>query len=73
MVGIDQIFEMVQKNRGKTAGILLGLMFGWFAITYGIFKAIFVSLCIVAGYYIGRQIDSRTDWKELFMGRFGDK
>lgn len=70
---IDQILEIIRKNRGKAAGIALGLVFGWFAITYGILKAIFVSLCIVAGYYIGRQIDSRTDWKDLFTGRFREK
>ncbi|MFZ5633649.1 MAG: DUF2273 domain-containing protein [Bacillota bacterium] len=70
---IDQIMEILQKNRGKAAGIALGLVFGWFAITYGILKAVFVSLCIVAGYYIGRQIDSHTDWKDLFGGRFREK
>lgn len=69
----EQILELIQKNRGKVAGIVLGLVFGWFAITYGILKAVFVSLCIVAGYYIGRQIDQRADLKELFLGRFREK
>lgn len=69
----EQILELLHKNRGKVAGIALGLVFGWFAITYGIFKALFVSLCIVAGYYIGRQIDRRTDLRDLFPGRFREK
>ena len=69
----EQIIEIIQKNRGKAAGIILGLIFGWFAITYGILKAIFVSLCILAGYYIGKQIDRRADLKEIFLGRFRDK
>lgn len=69
----DQLLELIQRNRGKVAGIALGLVFGWFAITYGILKAIFVSLCIVAGYYIGKQIDSRTDLRDILTGRFKDK
>jgi len=72
-VNTEQIIEIIQKNRGKAAGIILGLIFGWFAITYGILKAIFVSLCILAGYYIGKQIDRRADLKEIFLGRFRDK
>jgi len=72
-VDTEQIIEIIQKNRGKAAGIILGLIFGWFAITYGILKAIFVSLCILAGYYIGKQVDRRADLREIFLGRFRDK
>lgn len=67
------IMEVVQKNKGRITGIALGLVFGWFAITHGIFKAVFVSLCIVAGYYIGRQIDRQVDWKDYFFGRFKER
>lgn len=70
---VEQFIDILQKNRGKVTGITLGLVFGWFAITYGIFKAIFVSLCIVAGYHIGKQIDRRADLKEIFFGRFREK
>lgn len=69
----EQLLDLIQRNRGRVAGIALGLVFGWFAITYGILKAIFVSLCIVAGYYIGRQIDSKTDLRDLITGRFKEK
>lgn len=69
----EQIIALLQRNRGKVSGIAIGLVFGWFAITYGILKAVFVSLCIVAGYYIGKQIDRRADLKEIFLGRFKEK
>ncbi|MFZ5644061.1 MAG: DUF2273 domain-containing protein [Bacillota bacterium] len=69
----DQIIEIINKNRGKLAGIIIGLIFGWFAITYGFLKAVFVSLCIGAGYYIGRQVDRRADLTEIFLGRFKEK
>ncbi|MHB8157933.1 MAG: DUF2273 domain-containing protein [Desulfocucumaceae bacterium] len=42
-------------------------------MNYGFLKAVFVSLCIGAGYYIGRQVDRRADLKEIFLGRFREK
>ncbi len=69
----EQIWEIIQKNRGKVTGIALGLVFGWFAIVYGILKAVFVSLCVFAGYYIGKQVDRRVDLKDLFSGLFREK
>ena len=70
---VEKFLDLIQKNRGRAAGISLGLVFGWFAISYGILKAVFVSICILAGYYIGRQIDSRADWREIFRGRVRGK
>lgn len=70
---IEQILDIIRKNPGKASGIAMGLVFGWFAISYGILKAVFVSLCIVGGYYIGRHIDSRGGLKEFFTGQFREK
>lgn len=70
---IRDIIVLLDKNRGKAAGILLGLVFGWFAITYGVFKAIFVALCVAAGYYIGKGLDERTDFKGILSGWFREK
>lgn len=67
------IIEIIEKNRGKVTGVLLGLAFGWFAITYGIFKAIFVSICIVAGYLFGKKLDERVDFKDILSGWFREK
>jgi uncharacterized membrane protein len=65
--------EFIEKNRGKVAGMALGLVFGWFAITYGVFKAIFVSLCIAAGYFIGKRLDEQVGFKDILSGWFREK
>lgn len=67
------IIEMIEKNRGKVAGVALGLIFGWFAITYGVIKAIFVSLCIIAGYYFGKKLDEQAGFKDIVSGWFREK
>ena len=60
--------ELFERHRGKVIGVALGLAFGWFAIVYGFWKAIFVALCVAVGYYVGKRIDERVD-----LGRFWDK
>jgi len=70
---LNQIIAFIKNNKGKTAGIAVGLVFGWFAICYGVFKAIFVFICIAAGYYIGCHIDRRGNIKDIFSFHFKDK
>ncbi|MCL6635087.1 MAG: DUF2273 domain-containing protein [Peptococcaceae bacterium] len=65
--------EILDKHPGKVAGVLLGLIFGWLAIKYGILKAFFVAACAVAGYYIGKRLDERVNLKEMFARFFRDR
>jgi len=55
--------DILDGHWGKVFGVLLGLLFGWFAITYGFWRAVFVAATVTVGYYIGRQVDERTDWQ----------
>jgi len=65
--------EILEKHRGKAAGIILGLIFGWFAISYGLFKAIFVALCVVGGYILGKGVDENFDFRSAFYRLFRDR
>lgn len=65
--------EFWGRHRGKIMGVVLGLVFGWFAITYGVLKALFVSLCVLAGYFVGRLLDERLDWRELILRLFRER
>lgn len=65
--------EFWEQHRGKITGIILGLAFGWFAIVYGIWKALFVSICVTTGYYVGKRIDDRVDFRELLFRLFQDR
>ncbi|MGB9825154.1 MAG: DUF2273 domain-containing protein [Desulfofundulus sp.] len=65
--------ELWKRHRGKITGVILGLAFGWFAITYGIVKALFVALCVVAGYFVGKHLDERVDFKELLFRLFHER
>ncbi|WP_031514867.1 DUF2273 domain-containing protein [Desulfofalx alkaliphila] len=65
--------EILEYHRGKALGVLLGLVFGWFAIKYGFFKALFVAFCIGAGFFIGKRIDEREDIAQIFDRLFKDR
>jgi uncharacterized membrane protein len=65
--------EILDSHLGKIIGIILGLLFGWFAIKYGLFKALFVMVCAVAGYYIGKRLDENYDFKGLLENLFRER
>lgn len=70
---LNIIQEILDKHLGKAIGVLLGLIFGWFAIRYGFLKALFVAACAVAGYYIGKRLDEKIDFRELFARFFHER
>lgn len=67
------ILEFLGNHRGKIIGITLGLVFGWFAISYGLLKAVFVAICIIAGYYAGKAVDERVDVREKLSRLFRER
>ncbi len=56
--------ELWENHRGKVIGVLLGLVFGLMVISFGFFKALFVTLCILIGFWIGRRLDNKLGFKE---------
>lgn len=58
--------ELFERHRGKIIGVTLGLAFGWFAIVYGFWKALFVAICVGTGYFVGKRIDERVDLGSFF-------
>ena len=57
--------EFWKLHNGKIVGTLVGLLFGVFIILFGFFYTIFVMVCMVSGYVIGKRIDE----KENIMAR----
>ncbi|NPV26217.1 MAG: DUF2273 domain-containing protein [Firmicutes bacterium] len=59
------LIDIVEKHRGKALGILVGFILGILIISYGFFKALFISLCMAGGYLIGKRIDDKGDLREM--------
>lgn len=57
--------EIWEQHSGKIVGATAGLLIGILIITFGFFRTLFVLLCIVAGYIIGKKIDEKEDLMDI--------
>ena len=53
--------EIWQLHSGKIIGVCLGFVLGVLIITFGLFRTIFILLCVVSGFIIGKRIDEKED------------
>ena len=67
------ILDLWERHRGKIAGLLAGLLFGLLVLALGFWRSLFVSLCMAAGFVIGKRIDEKGNWRELYQDLFRGK
>lgn len=70
---LEIIQDLLATNRGKTLGAALGLAVGLLIILFGFWKTIFVAICILIGYYLGKRLDDGDGpggwWDRYISGR----
>ena len=54
-----------EHHRGRTAGLLVGTLFGVFVLLFGFWHIVFILLCAGVGMYIGLRIERRGGLAEL--------
>lgn len=59
------LIEIFQNNKGKTIGAALGLLIAILSLTMGFFKTLFLVICVLLGYYIGKKIDNKESIIEV--------
>lgn len=67
------LLEWLLTHRGKVLGVVIGFAFGMSAIIFGIVKTFFVTLCIVAGYFLGKNLDEKIDLREKLFKFFKER
>lgn len=53
--------DLWENYRGRTIGLLAGLIVGVLFLTLGFFKTIFLMICIGVGCFIGDKADNQED------------
>jgi uncharacterized membrane protein len=61
----DYLIDIFLNNRGKCIGVLIGLLIAVLSLTIGFFKTLFVVICLLLGYYIGKKIDNKESIIEI--------
>ena len=54
-----------QNHFGRTAGLLLGTLFGVSVLLFGVWRVLFVLLCAGIGMLIGLRAERVGNWTEL--------
>lgn len=57
--------EIWKQHRGKIIGALLGFFVGVFILFFGFLRTLFVLICIIVGYGIGKRIDEKEDIMDI--------
>ncbi|EAX47915.1 hypothetical protein TcarDRAFT_1604 [Thermosinus carboxydivorans Nor1] len=57
--------EIWQQHSGKILGVAIGFLLGVFIITFGFIRTLFVLLCVVGGYVVGKRIDEKEDIMDI--------
>lgn len=65
---VELFWEICRKNQGKIIGTILGLLIGIIIIVLGVLKGLFIILCAIIGYYIGKIVDNKDS-----IGRILDR
>ena len=57
--------EQWLNHRGRTAGLLIGTLFGIFVLLFGFWHIVFILLCAGVGMYIGMRVERSGGLAEL--------
>lgn len=64
---------LLVEHRGKTIGVLLGLLASILFVTFGFWRTVFIAICIGIGYLIGKQIDENKNFDSWLKQMFKDR
>lgn len=70
----EKIFIFIlEEHRGKTIGIILGLLASILFISYGFWRTLFIIFCIALGYFIGKRLDENKNFDQWLKQMFKDR
>lgn len=61
----DKLTDFYKTHKGEIIGAGIGAFFGILIMLFGFWRTIFVGLCTVIGFYIGRKFQNKDELIEL--------
>jgi uncharacterized membrane protein len=59
-----QIYHVLSANK-RLFGALVGVFFGILYLFFGLIKTIVFTIFVALGYFIGKMMDEREDWRDV--------
>lgn len=59
-----QLYHFLSANK-RLLGTVIGIFFGILYLVFGLFKTIVFTIFVALGYFIGRTLDDREDWRDV--------
>lgn len=54
-----------QNHRGKLVGLLGGLLVGILILVFGFLKALFLTICALVGFFLGKRFDDKHSFRDI--------
>lgn len=61
----EVLLDIFRNNRGKCIGAFIGFVIAVLALSLGFFRTLFMVICILIGYYIGKKKDNKESIIEV--------
>lgn len=58
---MERFLAIWENHKGKLTGALIGLIFGVSVMMIGFFWTLFISGCVLIGFFIGKRIDEEKE------------
>lgn len=66
------ILDLLADQKFRVIGAVIGFCFGLLTISIGLLKSIFVLICALAGFYVGKGMDINGGFAALVNKVFGN-
>ncbi|NLL04519.1 MAG: DUF2273 domain-containing protein [Clostridiaceae bacterium] len=68
-MSLEKLINFYKTHFGEINGALFGLLFAICTLVAGFFQTIFIALCVLIGYYIGKKISKDKDYLRNLLDR----
>ncbi|TCP52848.1 small integral membrane protein DUF2273 [Tumebacillus sp. BK434] len=67
-----KLLETLSGNK-RLLGTVIGVLLGLFFLIFGLLKTIIFGFFVIGGFYVGKMIEEREDWRDVIDKIVPDK
>jgi uncharacterized membrane protein len=68
-MNMDNIIEFYNSHKGGINGAAIGLLIAVTIMLFGLFRMLFIAICVGIGYYIGKKLHEDKEYLKNWLDR----